>query len=429
MEYQEVLNFLFSQLPMYQRTGKAAYKANLDNTYRLDDYLNHPHTNYRTIHVAGTNGKGSVSHTLASVLQATGMKVGLYTSPHLKDFRERIKVNGECISEEDVISFVTENKSLIEEVQPSFFEMTVAMAFNYFAIQKIDVAVVEVGLGGRLDSTNIINPDCSVITNIGLDHVALLGNTLEQIASEKGGIIKPGVPVVIGEYLESTKKVFENIATAKQSDVFYAEDIYDIPVGLKSVDMKQVFQVYKGGEKLYSDLKLDLLGFYQQKNIKTVLAVLDVLKGRGYNITEENIYNGMERVVQCTGLMGRWQVLSVNPLVVCDTGHNTDGVSCLVEQIEQTAYKRLHMIWGMVNDKDINGVLELLPQDATYYFAAPDIPRGKDAVELKAMALTYGLKGESYTSVAAALEKAKKNSGPNDLIFIGGSTFVVAEVV
>ncbi len=429
MEYQEVLDFLFSQLPMYQRTGQVAYKANLDNTHRLDAYFNHPHKKFKTIHVAGTNGKGSVSHCLASVLQENGMRVGLYTSPHLRDFRERIKINGLCIPEKDVISFVEENKAIIEEVKPSFFEMTVAMAFKYFADQNVDVAVVEVGLGGRLDSTNIIHPECSVITNIGLDHVALLGNTLELIAFEKAGIIKKEMPVVIGEYVSATKTVFEKIAKEKQASIFYAQEIYDVPVAMRGTDMKQIFQVYKEGEITYKNLQIDLLGFYQKKNIKTVLTTIDVLNNNGFGISEEEIYNGISNVVSNTGLMGRWQILGVNPLIVCDTGHNMDGVSCLVEQIKTTAYKKLHIVWGMVNDKDISGVLNLLPKDAYYYFAKPGIPRGMDSEDLYKMALTYELKGEYCECVQEALKKAKKNSGPNDLIFIGGSTFVVAEVV
>ncbi len=429
MEYQEVLDFLFSQLPMYQRSGQVAYKANLDNTHRLDEYFDHPHKKFKTIHVAGTNGKGSVSHCLASVLQTKGMKVGLYTSPHLKDFRERIKINGMCIPEDNVISFVEENIAVIQEVKPSFFEMTVAMAFKYFADQKVDIAVVEVGLGGRLDSTNIVHPVCSVITNIALDHVALLGNTLELIAFEKSGIMKNDVPVVVGEYVPETKPVFERVARDKKSRIIYAQDIYDVPLAMRGTDMKQIFQVYKEEEIRHRDLKIDLLGFYQKKNIKTVLATIDVLNENGFGISDKVIYSGISKVVDNTGLMGRWQVLGVNPLIVCDTGHNTDGVKYVVEQIINTPYEKLHMVWGMVNDKDINGVLKLLPKDARYYFARPDIPRGMDSVELLKMAENYELHGDACESVTDALKKAKKNSGPNDLIFIGGSTFVVAEVV
>ena len=429
MSYNEVLDFLFSQLPMYQRTGKVAYKANLDNTLKLDAHFSSPHKKYKTIHVAGTNGKGSVSHCLASVLQDAGYKVGLYTSPHLKDFRERIRVNGECISEQEVIAFVEQNQSLIKEIKPSFFEMTVALAFQYFEIQKVDVAIIEVGLGGRLDSTNIITPECSVITNIGLDHTALLGDTIGLIAKEKAGIIKPNIPVIIGETNDITQKVFDQKAQENQSPIYYADLNYTIPVAMNGTDGTQILQVYKNEEKHYPDLKLGLLGHYQQNNIKTILQTIDVLATKGFKIQQENIYSGLKDVVINTGLLGRWQVLGANPAIICDTGHNTEGITHLVAQIKQTAYKKLHIVWGMVNDKDITNVLNLLPKDANYYFAKPNIPRGLDAGELKQEAYKVGLRGSSYSSVAIAIENAKKNAGTNDLIFIGGSTFVVAEAI
>ncbi len=429
MTYQEVLEFMFSQLPMYQRTGKVAYKANLDNTLKLDEYFNHPHQKFKTIHVAGTNGKGSVSHCLASVLQMAGYNVGLYTSPHLKDFRERIKINGKCIAEQDVIDFISENQIMIEDVKPSFFEMTVAMAFDFFAKSKVDVAVIEVGLGGRLDSTNIIQPECSVITNIGLDHTALLGNTIDLIAKEKAGVIKNDVPVVVGEHNSVTKSIFESIALNNNAPIYFASEEYDIPVSMRTIDNKQIFQVYKGEDCVYENLQLDLLGLYQKKNLKTILTTIEVLKEEKFSINIDDIYNGLKNVVENTGLLGRWQILGANPAIICDTGHNEDGVRDIVEQLNNTAFQNLHIIWGMVNDKDINSVLQLLPQNAQYYFVTPTIPRGLEAKELKKVAKKYGLLGNEYSDISEALKKSKKNASSNDLIFIGGSTFVVADVV
>ncbi len=429
MTYQEVLEFMFSQLPMYQRTGKVAYKANLDNTLKLDEYFNHPHQKFKTIHVAGTNGKGSVSHCLASVLQMAGYNVGLYTSPHLKDFRERIKINGKCIAEQDVIDFISENQIMIEDVKPSFFEMTVAMAFDFFAKSKVDVAVIEVGLGGRLDSTNIIQPECSVITNIGLDHTALLGNTIDLIAKEKAGVIKNDVPVVVGEHNSVTKPIFKSIALNNNAPIYFASEEYDIPVSMRTIDNKQIFQVYKGEDCVYENLQLDLLGLYQKKNLKTILTTIEVLKEEKFSINIDDIYNGLKNVVENTGLLGRWQILGANPAIICDTGHNEDGVRDIVEQLNNTAFQNLHIIWGMVNDKDINSVLQLLPQNAQYYFVTPTIPRGLEAKELKKVAKKYGLLGNEYSDISEALKKSKKNASSNDLIFIGGSTFVVADVV
>ncbi|SMO90077.1 dihydrofolate synthase / folylpolyglutamate synthase [Saccharicrinis carchari] len=429
MQYKEVLEFLFSQLPMYQRAGTVAYKANLNNTHKLDSYFNHPHKKFKTIHVAGTNGKGSTSHGIASVLYEAGYKVGLYTSPHLKDFRERIKINGICISEIEVINFVEKHQSIIKGVQPSFFEMTVAMAFHYFAMNKVDVAVIEVGLGGRLDSTNIIMPQCTVISNIGLDHTALLGDTIEEVAREKGGTIKANTPVVIGETDELTQKIFDAIAREKGAPIFYADKAFNIPVAMNGVDATQILQVYRKDSLEYPDLKLDLAGKYQQKNVKTILKTIEVLNEMGFNINRSHIYKGLRQVVANTGLMGRWQVLGANPAIICDTGHNAEGVKELMQQLSQTPFKELHMVWGMVNDKNIGRVLRLLPKDATYYFAKADIPRGLDVDILKKEAQKYGVIGNTYMSVEEALCKAKKNAGANDLIFIGGSTFVVAEVL
>ena len=336
MNYQKTLNWLFDQLPMYQRQGKAAYKADLNNTLELDRYFNYPHKKFKSIHVAGTNGKGSISHMLASVLQEAGYKVGLYTSPHLKDFRERIRVNGEVISEEFVVDFIKDHRSKFEEIKPSFFEMTVAMAFDYFAKMQIDVAVVEVGMGGRLDSTNIIQPNLSVITNIGLDHTAFLGNTLEEIATEKAGIIKEHTPVVIGETHVETEEVFIERAKKLKSDIYFADQFYEIDYAMLTIDNKQVFNVKLGEEIIYKDLKLDLLGSYQKKNLLTVLKALEILGKNAYNFELEHIYKGLEKVVKNTGLKGRWQILENNPLIVCDTAHNLEGLTYVIDQIKHT---------------------------------------------------------------------------------------------
>lgn len=429
MTYKETLDWLFSQLPMYQRQGKAAYKADLNNTLELDKYFNHPHKKFKSIHVAGTNGKGSVSHMIASVLQESGYKVGLYTSPHLRDFKERIKINGEMISENFVISFVKEHQLKFEEIKPSFFEMTVAMAIDYFAQENIDIAVVEVGMGGRLDSTNIISPELSVITNIGFDHTAFLGNTLPEIAREKAGIIKKDIPVVIGETHIETKKVFTETAQNKKAEIVFADQKYEANYAMLSLDNKQILNISENNEIKYPDLKLDLLGYYQLKNIKTVLAAFDILKDRFNEMTNETIYCGLERVVKNTGLLGRWQILNNNPLTICDTGHNLEGMRLIVDQINQTAYKNLHFVFGVVDDKNIDKILEILPKEADYYFTKAKIPRALDQKILKERAKKYKLKGSDYENVEIAFDKAKKNASDNDLIFIGGSTFVVAEVV
>ncbi|HAF28969.1 MAG TPA: dihydrofolate synthase [Bacteroidales bacterium] len=429
MNYQETLNWLFDQLPMYQRQGKAAYKANLDNTLDLDKYFNHPHRKFRSIHVAGTNGKGSVSHMLASVLQESGYKVGLYTSPHLKDFRERIRVNGKMVSEDFVVHFVEDHHKKFEEIKPSFFEMTVAMAFDYFEKENIDVAVVEVGMGGRLDSTNIIQPDLSIITNIGLDHTAFLGNSLAEIAIEKAGIIKKNIPVIVGETQEETKQVFKKVAEDRQAEIYFADQYYSIDYEMLSVDNKQVFNVKNDSGICYLDLKLDLLGKYQARNVLTVLRSIDLLIQLAYVIDRKNIYAALESVINNTGLLGRWQILGVNPTIICDTGHNLEGMTYVIDQIKQTPYKNLHLVFGVVDDKNIDKILEILPQKAHYYFTKADIPRALNQNLLKEKANKYGLMGESYEKVEEALQNAKKNATHNDLIFIGGSTFVVAEVV
>ncbi|TAJ12164.1 bifunctional folylpolyglutamate synthase/dihydrofolate synthase [Marinilabiliaceae bacterium JC017] len=429
MTYQETLDFLFSQLPMYQRVGKAAYKANLDNTLALDNYFGQPHKAYKTIHVAGTNGKGSVSNCLAAVLQSAGYKVGLYTSPHLTDFRERIRVNGEMIPEDEVVSFVAQHSGIIEKVQPSFFEMTVAMAFDYFKRQDIDVALVEVGLGGRLDSTNIITPELSVITNIGLDHTALLGDTKPLIAAEKAGVIKKNVPVVIGETDPEVQQVFQQKAAAEGVPVVFADQQFNILLATMSIDNKQVFQVYKGDVKQWPDLQVGLLGMYQRKNILTVLTACELLNKGNFSISDEAIRQGLAEVQKLTGFGGRWQEIGHNPRIVCDTGHNKDGVQEVVAQIANTPHEKLHMVWGMVSDKDVDAVLNLLPRQAHYYFARASVARSCDENRLKEIAGKYNLVGEAFPDVKKAMAEAKKNAGPNDLIFIGGSTFVVADAL
>lgn len=429
--YQQVLDFLYSQLPMFQRTGPAAYKDNLDNTFRLDEMFGYPHHAFKTIHVAGTNGKGSVSHMLASVLQEAGYKTGLYTSPHLKDFRERIRVNGEMISVEAVVRF-TETyllKNEFERLEPSFFELTVSMAFDYFRSMEVDVAVIEVGLGGRLDSTNIITPEVSVITNISFDHMALLGDTLPKIAAEKAGIIKKDVPVVVGESADETAPVFVEFSGKANTKLVFADKEYQADYSMLTLDGKQSLNIRKNGELVYPDLKVDLLGIYQRHNVPTVLKAIDLLNEKGWNLSENNIRAGLLNVIQNTGLLGRWQIIGHNPLVVCDTGHNPAGIKLVVEQIHQTAWKKLHMVIGMVNDKDQSSVLSLLPAEAQYYFTKASIPRAAEPEDLVAKGEQFGLMGNCYPTVRQALSAARINAEESDLIFVGGSTFIVAEIL
>ncbi|MDX9883259.1 MAG: folylpolyglutamate synthase/dihydrofolate synthase family protein [Prolixibacteraceae bacterium] len=429
--YQDTINYLYSQLPMFQRSGPAAYKNTLDNTFALDEMYNRPHRAFKTIHVAGTNGKGSVSHLLASVLQEAGYKTGLYTSPHLKDFRERIRVNGEMIPEQSVTEFVDSfrKKNETAKLEPSFFELTVAMAFEYFRNEKVDVAVVEVGLGGRLDSTNIIIPEVSVITNISLDHTALLGNTIAQIASEKAGIIKSRIPVVIGESGTESAQVFLQKATEMNAPVYFADQEFSCAYSMLLPEGKQIFHVTRNNRPAYPNLQLDLLGIYQRKNILTVLKTLELLRISGWDIEDKPIYSGLRSVTKNTGLLGRWQIIGNNPLIVCDTGHNEGGIRQVVEQIRNTAWKSLHVVFGMVNDKSIDAVLALLPNEATYYFTRADIPRALGEAELQRQAEIFGLKGRTFTNVTEALNAAKNNADGRDMIFVGGSTFVVAEVL
>ncbi|WP_411896066.1 bifunctional folylpolyglutamate synthase/dihydrofolate synthase [Winogradskyella sp. A2] len=405
MNYKDTVSWMFKQLPMYQNKGKSAYKEDLNNTIKLASHLNNPEAKFKSIHVAGTNGKGSTSHMLASVLQEAGYNVGLYTSPHLKDFRERIRINGKPISKQFVIGFINRNRNFFEDNQLSFFEMTVGMAFDYFARKKVDIAVVEVGMGGRLDSTNIITPQLSIITNIGFDHMRFLGNTLEAIASEKAGIIKPNIPVVIGETQTELSHVFKNIAAQNNSDIYFAD--------------KEINKVFD------SDLK----GSYQLMNIKAVLKSFEVLNQGNFNISKNHLKIGLLNVASNTGMMGRWQVIGSNPKIICDTAHNKEGLKYVIEQLLSESFDKLHIVFGVVNDKDLSTILPLLPKSAKYYLCKPNVLRGLDSEKLKTSFKDYGLVSESFNSVNEALNDAKLNANNNDLIFVGGSTFVVAEII
>jgi dihydrofolate synthase / folylpolyglutamate synthase len=450
MNYQQTLDYLFDRLPMYHRIGAAAYKADLDNTIKLCNLLGNPQESFKSIHVAGTNGKGSVSHMLASILQEKGLKVGLYTSPHLKDFRERIRVNGMLIPKRFVSRFIHDHKNEFEQLQLSFFEMTVGLAFQYFRDTKVDIAVVEVGLGGRLDSTNIITPLLSVITNISFDHMQLLGDTLEKIASEKAGIIKPGIPIIIGETQDEVRDVFLKKARSSGSEIVFADTSISVSGGISSPQRRkdakylsalassrlssvkntvQTLEVLQNDVILFKKLESPLLGNYQKKNILTVLSACEILKKAGISIDEEQIRRGIRNVIRNTGLKGRWQILRRRPLTICDTGHNEGGLTEVLAQIRETPYDHLHFVFGVVNDKEVDHILSMLPKEATYYFCKANIPRGLPQVELKKKAIAAGLKGNAYSSVRQALQSAQKNAAANDLVFIGGSTFIVAEVV
>ena len=428
MNYKSTIEYMYKQLPMYQRQGKAAYKADLETSLEFDKFLDYPHKNFKTIHVAGTNGKGSVSHMLASVLQEHGLKVGLYTSPHLKSFRERIRVNGEQVAEQFIVDFIENIKQFIAQEKPSFFEMTVFMAFQYFKKQNVDIAVIEVGMGGRLDSTNVINPLLSVITNISLDHTAFLGDTIKKIAIEKAGIIKEKTPVIIGESQTETKPVFIEKAKQNNSEIFFTDKKYQIDYSLHNSYTNQVFNVRSNDILVYKNISLDLLGLYQTKNLKTVLMTIDVLNNLGFSIEKETIYNALANVVKNTGLKGRWQILGNNPLIICDTGHNKAGIIEITEQMKQIPYKNLHIVFGTVNDKNISKILELLPKNAIYYFTQANIERALDVDILYDKAKQTGLNGEKYKTVELAFNQAKQKAEKNDVIFVGGSTFVVAEL-
>lgn len=403
MTYSQTLNWMFAQLPMYQQKGKKAYNSKLDGIISFATHLNNPHNRFKSIHVAGTNGKGSSSHMLASILQEAGYKVGLYTSPHLKDFRERIRINGKPVSKKYVVEFITGHKSFLETNSLSFFEMTVGMAFDYFSKEKIDIAIIEVGLGGRLDSTNIITPEVSLITNIGNDHADMLGDSLPKIAFEKAGIIKKGVSVVVSEYQPEVASVFKKVSKSRIASLVFAS--------------RQNYPIYK----------TDLLGSYQNKNIKGVLATLKTLKG--FSINDAHIEQGLLKVSYNTGLMGRWQLLGKNPKIICDTAHNKEGLQLVLNQLKEEDYQRLHIVLGFVKDKNMESVLPLFPKNAQYYFCKPNIIRGLDVTILKEKAAVFNLKGESYPSISAAYNAAKKNASVKDLVYIGGSNFVVAEVL
>ncbi len=423
MNYEETLQYLYSRLPEYQRIGHAAYKEGLDNSLALDAYFDYPHQKYKTIHIGGTNGKGSTSHLLAAILQQAGYKVGLYTSPHLVDFRERIRVNGEMVDKSYVVDFVEKYREAFEPIHPSFFELTMEMGFLYFAEQKVDVAVIEVGLGGRLDSTNIISPDLSVITNIGLEHTQYLGNTLPKIAVEKAGIIKPYTPVVIGEIEdENVRRVFVEKAAAQHAPIVFAENNNDFHA--QKTSSGWIFQC-----KEYPGLIDELGGFVQEKNAKTVLTAVEELKKMGYRIPKDAVYNGFAHVVELTGLMGRWQRVQDKPKIVCDTAHNAHGIRYIGKQLESEKYDRLHIVFGVVKDKDLQAILPLLPKNAEYYFTKPSVERALDEKILAKEAANYQLWGHTFDNVAEAVHAAREKATENDFIFIGGSSFVVADAL
>ena len=423
MTYQETITYLYNSAPLFQNIGQGAYKEGLSNTHALDEHFGHPHRTFRTLHVAGTNGKGSCSHTLAAVLQAAGYKVGLYTSPHLVDFRERIRVNGTPIDEQFVVDFVEQHRTFFEPLHPSFFELTTAMAFHYFAEQKVDVAVIEVGLGGRLDCTNIISPDLAVITNISFDHVGFLGDTLGKIAHEKAGIIKPHTPIIIGEHTNETRPVFLAEATDKQAPITFAEDTPKI-ISKGSDAHYDIYQTTP-----YSNLQVTLRGYCQEKNVNTLLHAISELQHIGYAIDEKAVREGFAHVCTLTGLMGRWQQLHDSPRLICDTGHNIGGFQYIVPQIQAQPCKQLRIVFGMVNDKDINAVLALMPKHATYYFTRASVARALPSHELQALAAQHNLHGTTYPTVADATRSALAEADKDDFIYVGGSSFIVADLL
>ncbi|HSV87397.1 MAG TPA: folylpolyglutamate synthase/dihydrofolate synthase family protein [Bacteroidales bacterium] len=432
MNYNETLGYLHSRLPMFHRIGPAAYKANLDNSLALSHYLGKPETNFRSIHIAGTNGKGSVSNMIASVLQQQGYKTGLATSPHLKDFRERIRINGKMIPKHEVSDFVSKHRQFIDRIQPSFFELTIALTFDFFACEKVDVAVIETGLGGRLDSTNIIKPEVSVITNIGMDHMNLLGDTLEKIAGEKAGIIKASTPVVIGRSQPEIFHVFERKANELNAPIYKANDLFK-PESARYFENAgrpfQEMQFSRSNGSMFT-LQTDLLGKYQLENMASVLATFEILSQSGhFAVSELSILEGLSKVNLNTGFKGRWFQLGKCPSIICDTGHNADGIRMVVSQLKQIKFKSLRMVFGMVDDKDIEGILSLLPSDAVYYFCKPNVPRGLDQNILASEAARFALHGRVFESVKKAFVRAKKEAAQDDLILVGGSTFVVAEVL
>ncbi len=421
MTYNEVLEFMFSSLPMYQRIGKAAYKSDLTTTILLDNKFNNPHRNFKSIHIAGTNGKGSVAHSIASILQEAGYKTGLYTSPHLIDYRERIKIDGQIIEKEFVRRFICDNIDIIKDIEPSFFEMSVALAFEYFSSQKVDIAVIEVGMGGRLDSTNIITPDLSIITNIGFDHTQFLGNSLDKIATEKAGIIKQNIPVIIGETHNETESTFINIAKEKKAEISFADSTYKI----NKVQQNSNYTAESNNQIIEIDFALK--GLCQQKNLATILCSIDKLRSIGYNITDIAIKNGLKNVIKNTHLQGRWQTISLSPLTVCDTAHNCEGLQYTMKQISELTFDKLHIVIGFVNDKNIDKAISLFPKNAIYYFTQASIPRAICSAELKEICRKYDLIGNAFPNISSAFCAAKQNANSKDLIFIGGSTFVVGD--
>lgn len=425
MNYQETLDYLFNSLPSFQRVGAAAYKNDLNNTLALCAHLGNPELKFKSVHVAGTNGKGSSSHSIAAILQQAGYKTGLYTSPHLKSFTERIRVNGIEIPADDVVLFVKENKTFLEELKPSFFEMTVAMAFWYFVKAEVDIAVIEVGMGGRLDSTNVILPELSLITNIGYDHMQFLGDTLPLIAGEKAGIIKSQVPVIVSETHPDTRNVFSEKAESRESQITFADQVWSISAS-KLVDGKASFQVSNSSEELA--LEFDLIGNYQRYNLPGILESIFVLRKLGWKISNEAIKSGLSNVTSLTHLKGRWQILSQSPTIIADSGHNEPGIVEILKQLNTYSYNQLWIIIGMVNDKDVRKILELLPTAANYIFVQAKIPRAMEAADLAKMALEFKLKGDIIPDVNEAIRFAREKAKSDDLIFIGGSTFVVAEI-
>lgn len=429
MNYQETLDYLFNALPMFQRVGASAYKTDLTNTIALCTHLGNPQNHFKSIHVAGTNGKGSTSHSLASVFQAAGYKTGLYTSPHLKSFTERIRINGEEINKDDVVEFVAIHKKFLDQLQPSFFEMTVGLAFWYFAKEEVDIAIIEVGMGGRLDSTNVISPELCVITNIGFDHTQFLGDTLSLIAGEKAGIIKQGVPVVISHTQQEIQFVFLQKAAEMQTNLIFADQQWEVTrIQNSDQDVSQLARFQVKGSADTFELEFDLRGDYQRYNMPGILEAVEQMRNQGWNLTKEAVQLGLARVSEQTGLKGRWQILQTSPLTIADTGHNEAGILEVVNQLKKYRYSQLWMVIGMVNDKDISKVLDLLPKDASYIFCQANLPRAMDARQLASKAIEKGLMGQVIPRVSEAVEFARKNAGSDDLIFIGGSTFVVAEI-
>ncbi|AXY74452.1 bifunctional folylpolyglutamate synthase/dihydrofolate synthase [Paraflavitalea soli] len=428
MNYEETLHYLFTRLPMFSRIGAAAYKKDLTNTIQLCDFIGNPQHQFKTIHIAGTNGKGSTSHMLASILQTAGYKTGLYTSPHLRDFRERFRVDGAMIEEDFVVDFTRRIEPAIDRIEPSFFEITVAMAFDYFAWKGVDIAVIETGLGGRLDSTNVITPELSVITNIGWDHMNLLGNTLEAIAFEKAGIIKPGVPVIVGETAPATRKVFEDVATQRQSPLFFADQLRYVADWKYEHHELQV-QVARNGHDERTPYRLDLPGYYQTKNLVTVLEAVHQLQQQGWQLPLSTVQAALHQVKPLTGLHGRWELIHRHPAVMLDVGHNEDGMRQIISQIELTDHQHLHLVIGMVKDKEVEKVLLQLPKEATYYFTKAPIPRALPEDQLAAQAAAHGLQGHTYADVNTALKAALYNAHKNDLIVVCGSVFIVGEVI